>query len=106
MSFLPLAQDGLEEVTSDITKLVNLRVLNLATNRSVTCIPEEISCLQKLEHLTVERCPVHEMPASLSTLSNLISFQYRCHAQEGPGFRSTLQVMVLEHFFILELMDS
>jgi hypothetical protein len=64
-------QRGLQEMTSDISKLVNLKVLNLSWNTAVNSIPESISCLQRLEELCIEYCPIQELPISFTTLANL-----------------------------------
>jgi hypothetical protein len=65
------AQDGLEELTSDISKLVNLRVLNLSRHDRVDSIPESISCLRCLQHLQIESCALSDMPLGLGMLPKL-----------------------------------
>jgi hypothetical protein len=87
-----ILQEGLKAVSDGISKLVNLRVLTLTNNTSVTHIPEAISCLQKLEHLEVLKCPVNNMPANLNMLTNLTSLQYRSTAYGAPEFFPSLQV--------------
>lgn len=67
------AQVGLEELTSDIGKLVNLKVLTLEGNYCITHIPESISCLQKLENLCIDRSPIENWPAVLGPLTSLTS---------------------------------
>jgi hypothetical protein len=65
-------QEALQELTSDISKLVNLRVLKLDCNDTVDNIPDSISCLQKLETLFLEYASgITEVPVGLATLKNL-----------------------------------
>jgi hypothetical protein len=87
------AQLGLQELTSDISKLVNLQALVLTANSSVTCIPESISCLKGLVLLTIEGSPIGEVPAGLGTLHCLTSLCIeRCN---GLRFPWNLQVTAL-----------
>jgi hypothetical protein len=67
------AQAGLQELTPDISKLVNLKTLMLQRNGALMDIPESISCLQKLEQLCVYGGQIDELPAGLAKLANLTS---------------------------------
>jgi hypothetical protein len=53
MCLVAVQEGGLQELTPDISRLVNLEVLRLKTNPSLGCITESISCLQKLECLHI-----------------------------------------------------
>jgi Leucine-rich repeat (LRR) protein len=75
MASLGIAQDGLRELTSDVSRLVNLKKLTLHDNDMVEYIPESISCLQKLQHLRVQTSPLTNLPAGLATLANLVSLR-------------------------------
>jgi Leucine-rich repeat (LRR) protein len=68
---IQVVQAGLEEMTSDISKLVNLRVLNLCQNTVLDRIPESVSCLQNLQTLYIEQSPITTVPVGLATLGNL-----------------------------------
>jgi hypothetical protein len=89
--FYCFAQAGLWEVTSDISKLVNLRVLTLLNNWKVRSIPDSISCLQKLEHLRIENSLSGDVPDGLSTLSNLASLHITWDPNH-PEFPADLRV--------------
>ncbi len=67
-------QDGLQEMTADISKLVNLRHLVL-THGKLEYIPESISCLQKLTALYISNSLLSEVPAGLGMLGSLASLQ-------------------------------
>jgi hypothetical protein len=74
------AQDGpwggLQELTSDISKLLNLKVLTLSIHDKMDSIPEAISCLQELEHLEISYCPlVSRLPAGLRMLGKLVTLE-------------------------------
>ncbi len=84
---------GLQELTPDISKLVNLEKLSLTGNFSVTHIPESISCLQKLELLEIGDSPIQEMPAGIAHLRNLATlYMQGCN---GVRFPPDLQVRIL-----------
>jgi Leucine-rich repeat (LRR) protein len=68
-----IAQAGLQEMTPDIRKLVNLKVLNLCQNTVLHCIPESISCLRDLQTLYIAGSPITKLPVGLATLANLRS---------------------------------
>jgi hypothetical protein len=68
---IQVVQAGLQEMTSDISKLVNLKVLNLTQNTVLDRIPESISCLQNLQTLYIEQSPITTVPVGLATLGNL-----------------------------------
>ncbi len=65
-------------MTSDISRLVNLTSLSLMHNTGVTCLPESISCLQKLERLEVDSCPLIHLPESVSCLQALEVLEVDC----------------------------
>jgi hypothetical protein len=58
-------------MTSDISSLVNLRVLNLGSNLHIKEIPGSISCLQKLEDLSLWDNPIQQLPMGITALSHL-----------------------------------
>jgi hypothetical protein len=66
-----VAQAGLQELTPDISKLVNLKLLNLASNSELDYIPESISCLQNLTTLIIEDTSITAVPVGLATLRKL-----------------------------------
>jgi hypothetical protein len=86
------AQAGLQELTLDISKLVNLKELVLQNNGAVKYIPESISCLQKLEHLHIYKGQIDELPDGLSTLNNLASLELGCLNLEDYEFPDWFQV--------------
>ncbi len=62
---------GLQEMTADISKLVNLERLTIEDSPAVKLIPEEISCLQSLEDLHLNFISVKQLPAGFTELANL-----------------------------------
>jgi hypothetical protein len=66
-----VAQAGLQELTPDISKLGNLKLLNLASNLELEYIPESISCLQNLTTLIIEDTSITAVPFGLATLRKL-----------------------------------
>lgn len=64
-------QDGLQELTSDISRLVNLKELTLECNGALSYIPQALSCLQKLETTCVGEISVNGMSFSLPGVANL-----------------------------------
>ncbi len=86
------AQGGLQELTPDISKLVNLRVLTLRVNGSLQSIPGCISCLQKLEELCIDRSSIEEIPLGLAALPNLTSLEFNVLMLNEFRFPFTLQV--------------
>lgn len=68
---------GLQEVTSDISKLVNLTTLDLGCSLSLEYLPESISCLQKLEVMDIYASSITEVPAGLARLANLSNLGIR-----------------------------
>jgi hypothetical protein len=87
-----IAQAGLREVTSDISNLVNLRLLTLVNNWGVRLIPDSISCLQKLEHVRIENSLYGNVADGLSTLSNLASLHITWDYLQ-PQFPADLRVL-------------
>jgi hypothetical protein len=90
-----IAQAGLEEITSDISKLVNLRVLSLEHSRELFSIPEAISCLQNMQTLHIEGTSITQVPLGLATLQNLrsLSIKDANHIRHQPlKFPSCLKV--------------
>jgi Leucine-rich repeat (LRR) protein len=87
------AQAGLQRLTADISQLVNLRVLTLDKNRSLTYIPESISCLQKLEELCIDNGQIRKLPVGLGKLANLVSLQLNSLRFENFNFPFTLTVI-------------
>jgi hypothetical protein len=79
------------ELTSDISKLVNLKKLKIPTNCGVEDIPEAISCLQSLQHMCVVDSPIGALPVSFATLSNLGSLDM--HWCKALSFPPNLQVL-------------
>jgi Leucine-rich repeat (LRR) protein len=66
---------GLTDVTSELGKLVNLRVLRLLKNTRLCHLPDAIRCLQKLEVLHIDECPLQDLPPGFGTLSNLLTLR-------------------------------
>jgi Leucine-rich repeat (LRR) protein len=62
-------------MTSDVGKLVNLRVLKLHHNSKLFDMPDAIGCLQKLEVLDVFYCAISQLPDTVGTLANLTSLR-------------------------------
>lgn len=84
-------QDGLQEITSDISKLVNLKDLTVERNGALSYIPEAISRLQKLENICIGGSSSSGLSFSLPGLANLLGLCIRdC---EGVRFPPSLQVM-------------
>jgi hypothetical protein len=83
---------GLQELTSDISQLVNLRVLKLELGwkETVDSIPDSISCLQQLEELHLRRAEIIQLPHGLATLNNLARLELVWCA--GLRFPRDLQV--------------
>jgi Leucine-rich repeat (LRR) protein len=77
-------------MTPDISKLVNLRFLTLYYNHALHAIPDAISCLQKLEEITLEASSVTQLPPGFATLANLTTLRIKRH--NGLQFPSNLQV--------------
>jgi Leucine-rich repeat (LRR) protein len=95
MIVLGIAQVGLQEVTSDVSKLVNLKELSLFTNRAVQHLPESISCLQKLEDLNIRGRSISELPVGLGSLASLADLKARGYDDlEGLRFPASVQVNV------------
>ena len=94
-------QEGVRELTQDISKLVNLRVLHLSANDGVDHLPEAISCLQRLELLRVDMCPVSELPNGLTALANLSGLHITWNGPLGPAFPPGLQVWIRPSVAIL-----
>jgi hypothetical protein len=92
-SYFISPQNALQEFTADISKLVNLRVLDVTCNQTVDHIPDAASCLQKLERLCLSYAGVVHLPISLATLNNLACLCFR-HC-EGLLFPPDLQVKSL-----------
>ncbi len=59
-------------MTSDITRLVNLKTLKLG-GQDIPYIPESMSCLKKLEHFAIFCSESNELPAGLGMLENLVT---------------------------------
>jgi hypothetical protein len=59
-------------MTADVSKLVNLRTLQLNMTHKTQHLPDSISCLQKLELLAIDAFDVGELPAGLAKLENLV----------------------------------
>jgi Leucine-rich repeat (LRR) protein len=66
------AQCGLQELIPDISKLVNLKILDLG-GQNIPYIAESISCLKTLEHLGIFCSESNELPAGLGMLENLVT---------------------------------
>lgn len=87
------AQEGLEEVTSDIGRLVNLKTLFLGINaHTLTHLPESISRLQSLELLTISLSNIQQLPDGLAALPNLAKL--RIDFSPGVRFPPNLQVTI------------
>lgn len=85
-------QEGLEEVTSDIGRLVNLTTLFLGINgHTLTHLPDPISCLQSLEHLTISLSNIQQLPDGLAMLPNLAKLRI----EFSPGVRLPLSLQVI-----------
>ncbi len=71
---------GLPEFTEDISKLVNLKVLQV--KRFVEPfgdIPDQISCLQKLTYLHIDAWPLsNELPTGFAMLAKLVHLYLTC----------------------------
>lgn len=81
---------GLQEMTSDISKLVNLTTLIVGCSKSLECIPESLSCLQKLEAVNIRISQITDVPPGLARLANLSSLAF---TDCGPlRFPPSLQV--------------
>ncbi len=98
MAFLCTAQHGLVEIPSDISKLVNLRVLTLDINDSLNCISESISCLQSLEVLHIAGSILRSLPDGIAKLTKLTQL-YINDTTQGPGLSipANLEVMHQTH---------
>jgi hypothetical protein len=91
---MPLCvQNALQELTSDISKLVNLRVLDIDCNHTVKYMPESVSCLQKLEHLHIYNAAITQFPPGLAKLGNLATLNL--FHLEGFHFPPDLKVTAL-----------
>jgi hypothetical protein len=75
MMCLGVAQGPLQELTPDISKLVNLTDLTIRNaTADIEYIPDAISCLTKLEHFSIELWPMRfDVPPALTTLTDLMS---------------------------------
>ncbi len=60
-------------MTSDVSKLVNLKTLQLEMTKQAEHIPESISCLQNLEHLAIDAFEIQELPPGLAKLETLVT---------------------------------
>jgi hypothetical protein len=95
MMALCIAQVGLQEVTSDISKLVNLKRLELNYNRGLQHLPESMSCLQKLESFNISDCSISELPAGLGSLASLADLHASGYEDlDGLQFPDSLQVSI------------
>jgi hypothetical protein len=104
-----ISQAGLQKMTSDISKLVNLKALTLCHNTVLDEIPEAISCLQSLQSFYLHFTRICKVPAGLATLANLRSISItNTIFNEGPmQFPTCLTVRFLLHhdYFPLLYMD-
>jgi hypothetical protein len=95
---------GLQELTSDISKLVNLKTLTLEENGSIEIIPESISCLQKLEDFHISDSSTDIVPTSLAALSSLTSLLIRSPAlDDALQLPPSLQVIIFKPTSTLSL---
>jgi hypothetical protein len=69
-----LEQSGLEKMTPDISKLVNLQSLCIGLDDELEHIPESISCLQQLTQLEIDGFGIGQLPAGLAMLPKLATF--------------------------------
>ncbi len=74
--------------------MVNLRALHLECHQTINYMPESISCLQKLEHLHIEKVTIRELPVGLAKLANLATLSL--NAFEDFSFPPDLQVRYQE----------
>jgi hypothetical protein len=88
---------GLEKMTPEVGKLVNLRVLKLVNNTRLGSLPESISCLRKLEVLHLEECPVSALPEGFGTLANLQTLCVKRSRTLGFCFPPDLKVTCFGH---------
>jgi hypothetical protein len=70
-------QTGLQEMTSDISKLVNLKVLKLEDNFDLQRWHASIGYLQRLEHLHIDNSTSEEVPAGFGMLASMTKLYFR-----------------------------
>ncbi len=97
------AQVGQQDLTSDISRLVNLKSLMLLGDPKLRSIPESISCLQKLETFYIALSKCSELPAGLGKLENLKTLVVN---NSGNGLRvvPNLEVIHLEYHYRLAVL--
>lgn len=98
-------QEGLREITHEIGNLTNLRTLTLSGNDGIEAIPDAISGLTSLEHLTIEMSPVSELPPSVASLGKLLSLRISWNGPVGISFPRNLQVLISPHYACLSPYD-
>jgi hypothetical protein len=95
MPCLAYAQTGLRELTSEISKLVNLKHLTLERAYPLESMPESISCLQKLQRVDIVCGPPLRVPMGFATLANLSQLSVRWCPGSGWQLPPSLQVSSL-----------
>jgi hypothetical protein len=96
-------QGGLtDEMSPEVGKLVNLRVMKLEANPALFDLPDSISCLQRLELLHIDGCPMHKLPQGFGALANLKTLRLIYTA--GTKFPSDLKVRDPRHERIRSLL--
>ncbi len=88
-----MQRTGLQALTSDISKLVNLVELHLEDNPELQYIPDEISCLQSLSNIWISGSSVITVSAGLAMLATLDCLDLM--GCDGVSFPPNLQVIDL-----------